>query len=115
VNDQQHRVADCPHRELAVGWALHTLEPAGDSLVTAHLPDCPICTSTATETEEVGATLGLSIPQAIPSAELEQRVLSVTGAKGGAPVVALLPSTRPARHITKRFWLRARSWLRPPR
>jgi hypothetical protein len=111
VNDQQHR-ADCPHRELAVGWALHALEAAGDSLVAAHMPDCPRCTSTATQTENVGATLGLSVPQATPSAELEQRVLSVTRAQGEAPVVA--PSTRPARRITKRIWLRARIWLRPP-
>ena len=110
-----HRVADCPHRELAVGWALHALEPTGDSLVTAHLPNCPTCTRTATETEEVGATLGLSVPQANPSTELEQRVLSVTGATWEAPVVALAPSTRPARHITKRIWHRARSWLRPQR
>jgi hypothetical protein len=115
VNDQQHRATDCPHRELAVGWALHALEPAGDSLVTAHLPDCPICTSTATQTEDVGATLGLSVPQAIPSAELEQRVLNVTGAKRKAPGVAPAPSTRPARHTIKRFWLRARGWLWPQR
>lgn len=27
MNDQRHRVAGCPHRELAVGWALHALEP----------------------------------------------------------------------------------------
>jgi hypothetical protein len=114
VNDQ-HRVADCPHRELAVGWALHALEPAGDSLVAAHMPRCPICTSTAAETEEVGATLGLSIPQAIPSAKLEQRVLSVTGTKRETPVVALAPSTPQTRHLTKRIWLRARTWLRPPR
>jgi hypothetical protein len=115
VNDEQHCATDCPHRELAVGWALHALEPAGDSLVAAHLPDCPICTSTATQTEDVGATLGLSIPQATPSAELEQRVLRVTGAEGEAPIVAPAPSTRPPQHITKRFRLRARDWLRPPR
>lgn len=115
MNDQQHRATDCPHRGLAVGWALHALEPAGDSLVAAHMPDCPICTSTATQTEDVGATLGLSVPQAIPSAELEQWVLSVTGTEGEAPVVAPAPSTRPARHLTKRFWLRARGWLWPLR
>jgi hypothetical protein len=79
VNDLHH-VAACPHRELAVGWALHALELAGHSLVAAHLPDCLICTSTALETEEVGATLGLSVLQADPSTELEQRVLSVTSA-----------------------------------
>lgn len=114
MNDQQHR-ADCPHRELAVGWALHALEPAGDSLVTGHMPDCPICTSTATQTEEIGTTLGLSVPQTTPSAELEQRVLNVTAAKQETPVLTQAPPTRPARHITTRFWLRARDWLRPPR
>jgi hypothetical protein len=113
--NELHRDADCPHRELAVGWALHILEPADESPVAAHMPDCPICTSTAAETEEVGATLGLSVPQANPSTELEQRVLSVTDATREAPVVALRPSTGPPRHITRRFWLRAGNWLRPRR
>jgi hypothetical protein len=106
MNDQQ-RVAGCPHSELAVGWALHTLELAEESLVAAHMPDCPTCTSIAAETEEIGAMLGLSVPEAIPSAELEQRVLSVTGASGAAPVVPLAPSTQPARDIAKASWLRA--------
>ena len=110
-----HRGAACPHRELAVGWALHALEPADESPVAAHIPHCPTCTSTAAETEEIGATLGLSVTQANPSAELEQRVLSVTSAKWKTPVAALTLSTRPARHITKRIWHRARSWLRPQR
>lgn len=100
MNDQ-HRVAGCPHRELAVGWALHALEPAEESLIAAHMPECPICASTAAETEEVGAMLGLSVPEAIPSAELEQRILSVTGARWATPAVALAPSTPPAPHITK--------------
>lgn len=113
MTHQQHRMADCPHREMAVGWALHALEPAGDSLVTAHLPDCPICTTTATQTEQVGATLGLTIPQTDPSAELEQRVLNITGATRQAPILALAPPTRPVRHIPRRFWLRAKNWLRP--
>jgi hypothetical protein len=60
---------------------LHTLEPAGDSLAATHIPDCPICTSNATQTEDLGATLGLSVPQTIPSAELDQRVLGVTSAQ----------------------------------
>ncbi|MGH3807545.1 MAG: anti-sigma factor domain-containing protein [Pseudonocardiaceae bacterium] len=94
MNDQRYRVADCPHGELAVGWALHALEPEEESLAAAHLPDCPICTSIAAETEEVGATLGLSIPTAFPSAELEQRVLSVTGAPWEASVVPMAPRAR---------------------
>ncbi|MGH3773700.1 MAG: anti-sigma factor domain-containing protein [Pseudonocardiaceae bacterium] len=105
MNDQQ-RLADCPHRELAVGWALHALEPAEESLVAAHMPECPTCTSTVAQTEKVSATLGLSVPEAIPSAELEQRVLSVTGARWAAPVVPLAPPTPPARPITTPSWLR---------
>lgn len=31
MNDQREAVR-CPHRELAVGWALHSLEPAEESL-----------------------------------------------------------------------------------
>lgn len=108
MNDQRHRVAGCPHRELAVGWALHALEPTEELPVAAHMPDCPICTSTATQTEELGATLGLSVPQAIPSTELQQRVLSVTGDRRAAPVVPSTPSTPRARRITMPSWLRTR-------
>lgn len=57
--NNQHGVACCPHRELAVGWALHALQPSEASPVAAHIPDCSICTKNAAETEEVGATLGL--------------------------------------------------------
>ncbi|MGH3887910.1 MAG: anti-sigma factor domain-containing protein [Pseudonocardiaceae bacterium] len=96
--NNQHRVADCPHRELAVGWALHALEPAEESLVAAHMPDCPACTRTVAETEQVCATVGLSVPEVIPSAELEQRVLAVTIDRPAAPVVPSLPPMRPARH-----------------
>ncbi len=77
MNDQQHRGAGCPHRELAVGWALHALERVEESLFAAHTSDCPVCATTSAQTEEVGAMLGLSVPEAIPSAELEQRILSV--------------------------------------
>ena len=74
----RQRAPGCVHRELAVGWALHTLEPAEEILVAAHLRGCSECTRTLAETELVGAVLGLSVPESIPSAELEQRVLAVT-------------------------------------
>ncbi|MGH3550308.1 MAG: hypothetical protein ACRDQU_19765 [Pseudonocardiaceae bacterium] len=108
MDDQQHRVAECSHRELAVGWALHALESAEEYPVAAHMPDCSICTATAAETEEVGATLGLSVSIAIPSAELEQRVLRVTGDRWVAPVVPPASGTRRARRITMTSWLRTR-------
>jgi hypothetical protein len=101
MNDQQHPAAGCPHRDLAVGWALHALEPAEESLIAIHMPECPTCIKIAAETEEVGATLGLSVPEAIPSAELEQRILSVTGASRIAPVVPMGSSTGGGRDITK--------------
>ena len=93
----QHRVADCPHRDLAVGWALHALEPAEEALVATHMPDCPACTRTVAQTEQIGATLGLSVPELIPSAELEQRVLAVTIDRRAAPVEPLPPPMQPTR------------------
>jgi Anti-sigma-K factor rskA len=105
VNDQlrvaQSGSAECPYLELAVGWALHALEPAEESLVAAHMPGCPTCTKTVAETEWVGATLGLAVPEAIPSSELEQRVLAVTHDSREAPVVPLAPTMSPTRQTTK--------------
>lgn len=111
MNDQRDRVAGCRYRELAVGWALHALEPAEESLVAAHLPDCTLCASIAAQTEEVGALLGLSVPEMIPSVELEQRVLGITGDRWVAPVVLLVPATQPARHITEPSEVDFRGWL----
>ncbi|MGH3793292.1 MAG: anti-sigma factor domain-containing protein [Pseudonocardiaceae bacterium] len=94
MNVQDH-VSGCPHRELAVGWALHTLEPAEESLVALHLADCSECTCTVAETEQIGAALGLSMSEvAIPSAGLEQRVLAVTNVGAGAPVIPLVQPPR---------------------
>lgn len=113
MNDQD-RTAGCPHQELAVGWALHALEPAEESLVAAHLPECPSCSRIAAATEELGATLGLSVPEEIPSARLEQRILGAAGvrpavlsASASAPVnVPAPPLPQPA---VPRGWAR---WLR---
>ena len=101
MNYQRGRVTSCPHSELAVGWALHALEPAENLLIAAHLADCSTCASIAADTEEVGAALGLSVPQTIPSLELERRILSVTDTGRPAPIMALAPSTQPARQVTE--------------
>lgn len=110
MNDQQDRVSGCPYRELAVGWALHALEPAEESLLAGHLADCPTCASIAAETEEVGAMLGLSVPQTIPSGGLKQRILSATGASRAAPVVSLVLPMQPARPITEPSEVDFRGW-----
>jgi anti-sigma factor ChrR (cupin superfamily) len=83
--------SSCPHSELAAGWALHALEPAEESLVTAHLTDCPDCTRTVTDTEHVGATLGLSLPEMTPSPALEQRILAITDTVQATSAVPALP------------------------
>jgi hypothetical protein len=97
MNDQRE-VARCPHRELAVGLALHSLEPAEESLVAAHLPACPECAAAAAQTEELGAMLGLSVPELIPSTGLEQRILNVTGIRSAAVATPAAPPP-PAQRI----------------
>jgi hypothetical protein len=111
MSHQQDRVGGCPYRELAVGWALHALEPAEESLVTGHLADCPTCGSIAAETEEVGAMLALSVPQTVPSAGLEQRILGATAASRAAPVVPLALPMQPGRPITEPSEVDFRGWL----
>jgi len=84
----------CPHRELAVGWALHCLEPAEEAIFAAHLPLCEDCRRTVGQAEEVGAALALAAPDVVPPADLAQRVLNATvttPTSATAPVVPLRP------------------------
>ncbi|MGH3796952.1 MAG: hypothetical protein ACRDR6_21705 [Pseudonocardiaceae bacterium] len=93
----QRDTPGCPHSELAVGWALHVLEPAEESLVTEHLMECAACTRIVAETEQVGVALGLSMSEvATPSPELERRVLAITTTAQAPPVMSPAPPTRPA-------------------
>jgi hypothetical protein len=65
-----HEVFD----ELAVGWALHALEPEDEALFGLHLPDCARCAQTVAETSEVMAALAVHLPPAEPSAGLRERL-----------------------------------------
>ena len=60
--------------ELAVGWALHSLEPEDEALFVRHLPDCARCARTVSETSEVMAALAADLPAAEPSARLGERL-----------------------------------------
>jgi hypothetical protein len=60
--------------ELAVGWALHALEPEDEVAFARHLPDCPRCARTVAETEEVMAALATDLPPAEPSPDLRARL-----------------------------------------
>lgn len=99
----------CPHRELAVGWALHCLEPAEEAEFAGHLPWCDDCSRTVEQTEEVGVSLAMAVPDVAPPAELEERVRRIpeAAAPDDASVVSLrrrlsaaVRSSRAARVLT---------------
>jgi anti-sigma factor RsiW len=60
--------------ELAVGWALHALEPEDEELFTAHLPTCPRCRQTVAETTDVMGALAGDLPPADPPERLRDRL-----------------------------------------
>ena len=60
--------------ELAVGWALHALEPEDESIFAVHLGGCARCTQTVAETSEVMAAMAADLPVAEPSDALRTRL-----------------------------------------
>jgi hypothetical protein len=63
-----------PFDELAVGWALHALEPEDEAVFAAHLPGCARCARTVAETTEVMGALALDLPQPEPGEGLRERL-----------------------------------------
>lgn len=63
-----------PFDELAVGWALHALEPEDEAAFGAHLTGCGRCAQTVAETHEVMAAMSADLPAAEPSAALRDRL-----------------------------------------
>ncbi|CAA9264343.1 MAG: hypothetical protein AVDCRST_MAG52-2770 [uncultured Blastococcus sp.] len=66
--DHQH------HDELAVGWALHALEPEDEAEFARHLPGCARCAETVAQTTEVMGALATDLPPAEPSEALRSRL-----------------------------------------
>ena len=60
--------------ELAVGWALHALEPEDEELFAAHLPTCPRCRQTVSETADVMGALAGDLPPVEPPERLRERL-----------------------------------------
>jgi len=60
--------------ELAVGWALHALEPEDESIFAVHLGGCARCAQTVAETSEVMAAMAADLPVAEPSDALRTRL-----------------------------------------
>jgi len=60
--------------ELAVGWALHALEPDDEVRLAAHLPGCDRCPRTVALTEDVMAAMAAGLAAAEPSTALGDRL-----------------------------------------
>jgi anti-sigma factor RsiW len=60
--------------ELAVGFALHALEPEDEAVFARHLPGCARCAETVAETTEVIGAMAADLPQAEPSEALRARL-----------------------------------------
>lgn len=65
----------CAHEELAVGWAMHSLEPDEEALVRDHLPTCPACQRTVRSTQEVLAGIGGAVRQEQPPPRLRAKLM----------------------------------------
>lgn len=77
MSGRQTRREDADHQhfdELAVGWALHALEPEDEAGFEAHLAACPRCTATVADTVESMAAMATDLPVAEPSAGLRERL-----------------------------------------
>jgi anti-sigma-K factor RskA len=87
--------------QLAVGWALHALEPEDEAVFVRHLPGCARCARTVADTEEVMGAMATDLPRAEPSERLRARLREAvagteqlrrpavpTGAEGPAPATA---------------------------
>ncbi len=71
--------------ELAVGWALHALEPEDEAVFAAHLPRCARCAATVAETTEVMGAMAMDLPSAGPSADLRSRLLAAVETTAQVP------------------------------
>ncbi len=95
-----------PFDELAVGWALHALEPEDEAVLAPHLAVCPRCARTVAETSEVMAALAGDLPQSEPSEQLRGRLREAVerteqlppplSPSGEDPVVPVAPALPPA-------------------
>lgn len=89
----EHRVFD----ELAVGWALHALEPEDEAVVTEHLPGCQRCARTVADTAEMMAAMAADLPRAEPSDRLRDRLHAAVAETEQVAAVAVVSETaRPA-------------------
>jgi hypothetical protein len=87
-----------PFDELAVGWALHALEPDDEAVFLAHLAGCERCPVTVSETQDVMSAMATDLPQPEPSEGLLQRIRAAVEETEQLPAptaAAVPPAARP--------------------
>jgi hypothetical protein len=88
-----------PFDELAVGWALHALEPEDESRFVAHLAGCARCEVTVAETRDVMSAMATDLPEAEPSDDLLHRIRAAVEEAEQLPEPAGVPAAAPARPL----------------
>ena len=93
VPTSDHEIFD----ELAVGWALHALEPEDEAVFAVHLPGCDRCAATVAETTELMGAMARDLPPAEPSDDLRARLRAAveTAEQVPAPAAPTAPSEPP--------------------
>jgi len=86
--------------ELAVGWALHALEPEDEAMFLAHLPGCDRCGTTIAQTREVMSSMATDLPQAEPSEGLLQRIRAAVGETEQLPEPPVGIPVQPVRAVS---------------
>jgi hypothetical protein len=66
--------------ELAVGWALHALEPVDEVEFGRHLPGCARCAETVAEATDAMGAMATDLPVAEPSEGLRDRLRAAVDA-----------------------------------
>jgi hypothetical protein len=77
--------------ELAVGWALHALEPEDEAVFAPHLSGCARCAETVAATTDAMAAMASDLPPAEPSEELRQRLRQAVAETEQLPVDPAAP------------------------
>ena len=84
-----HRAPDShtgEHDAIAVGWALHTLDPDEAAAFEPHLETCPTCRQTVDDTTAILGDLGGAVVPVDPPPGLRQRLLAAAEAESGPGV-----------------------------
>lgn len=93
MTDGPRPVHDDRFDELAVGWALHALEPGDAEAFETHLPTCPRCRGTVEETLAAMGSMATTVPDAEPPAGLRSRLLAAVDATEQDPGAGPASST----------------------